>query len=67
MTLLFELLPSWFYTGFVVQLLLFALIWSVFMLVDRIKKYLRFLRKVTGVSRRNRNKHIGPYAEVLFD
>jgi hypothetical protein len=67
MTFLIELLPSWFYTGFVAQVLLFAILWVVFSLVQRVKKYIRFLRKVSGRNRRHRSKHIGPYAEVLFD
>lgn len=67
MELLFQLLPSWFYTAFLAQIVLFSVIWLMVLLLRWVKKKVRLFRRHI----KRKNSHVkdlyGEYADILFE
>jgi hypothetical protein len=67
MELLFQLLPSWFYTAFVAQLVLFSVIWLIALLLGWVKKKVRFFRRHMKRKDNHAKEVYGEYADILFE
>ncbi|MFA7380187.1 MAG: hypothetical protein WC150_06990 [Bacteroidia bacterium] len=67
MELLFQLLPSWFYTAFLAQVVLFSVIWLIAVLLrwvnKRVRLFRRQIRRKQGVTK----DVYGEYADILFE
>ncbi len=67
MKLLFQLLPSWFYTAFLAQIVLFSVIWIMTLLLSWVKKKVRFFRKQMKRKHNLAKDVYGEYADILFE
>lgn len=67
MELLFQLLPSWFYTAFLAQLVLFSAIWLIAVLLRWVNKRVRLFRRQIRRKQGITKDVYGEYADILFE